>query len=94
MNGLSVRTTVLTVPYLLVMDNNSIGASQGVPLVFDTFTLLGTFTGVSDSGALTGLKPRQTIVEGRNCPLKRPSSGSRNRPVTSKAVPKPLHRRS
>jgi hypothetical protein len=47
-----------TAPHLhfQVMDNNSIGASQGVPWVFDKFTLLGTFDGLSDNGALTGFK--------------------------------------
>lgn len=36
------------------MDDYSIGATQGVPWVFDRLSLLSTFDGRADDGALTG----------------------------------------
>ena len=60
-----------TAPHLhfQVMDNNSIGFSQGLPWVFDKFTLLGTFDGLSDTGTLTGFKPRLSDRRREELPL-------------------------
>jgi len=48
-----------TAPHLhfQVMDDNSIAASQGLPWVFDSFVLIGTFDGLDADGAITGIIP-------------------------------------
>ena len=48
-----------TAPHLhfQVMDDNSIAASHGLPWVFDSFVLVGTFDDLDADGAITGIIP-------------------------------------